>query len=142
MIWSVLAADEEALGEGATRRASEQYTRNREEGESPSDTTSGGVQRRIGRRVVGASTAAEKQKAVVRKTVAPETAAKTESIRADPAPWATRSTGADMRCYACREFGHFARECPNAEAKAQNDAFLASRAAAKNQSTEGNVERA
>lgn len=78
----------------------------------------------------------------MRKTVAPETAAKTESVRADPATWATRSTGADMRCYACRELGHFAQECPNAEAKAQNDAFITSRAAAKNQSTEGNVERA
>jgi hypothetical protein len=81
-----------------------------------------------------------KQKAA-RKSAGAVRVAKAEPKSVDTEQKPPRWPNADTRCFACEGPGHFARECTDPEARARNDAYLASRAATQG-STAENTDRA
>ncbi|KAE9334390.1 hypothetical protein PR003_g13546 [Phytophthora rubi] len=97
------------------------------DGESSDDSTENARQ---------PSTQRKKQKTSYRRTKAAVRVAKMEpqppSTTARTNQWPAECT----KCYACGGIGHFSRECTDPEAKARNDAYLASRMAMQGTSSE------
>lgn len=80
----------------------------------------------VARRVLEVKTPAVKREAV---PAAPVVVAPPATPAApEPTVAAATSRYGGQRCYACGGEGHFADRCPDAEAKARNDAYLARRA--------------